>query len=123
MLGGDGNAYSLKALGRKTERDVALHQTTEEDKFDVMGKVVFTAVAAPEDARKDSRVMVESSAGGPRIDPSFDPGLKHIQDDEKLKIQATAYRNFLGHRVPNTFEKFCNDRLDNLLSLSLSLRV
>ena len=37
-----------------------------------MGKVVFTAAATPKDARKGNRVMVESSAGGPRIDPSFD---------------------------------------------------
>ena len=37
-----------------------------------MGKVVFTAVAAPKDAREGNRVVVESSAGGPRVDPSFD---------------------------------------------------
>ena len=72
VLSGIDDAYSLKALGRKTERDFTLHQTLEEDTFDVMGKVVFTAVAAPEDARKGNRVMVESSAGGPRVDPSFD---------------------------------------------------
>ena len=61
LLGGVGNAYYLKALGKKTERDFTLHQTPEEDTFDVMGKVVFTAVAAPEDARKGNRVMVESN--------------------------------------------------------------
>ena len=32
----------------------------------------MTAVAAPENAMKGNRVMVESSAGGPRVDPSFD---------------------------------------------------
>ena len=37
-----------------------------------MGKVVFTAVAASENARKGNQVMVETSAGGPRVDPSFD---------------------------------------------------
>ena len=72
LLGGVGNAYSLQALGRQAERDFALHQTPEEDTFDIMGKVVFTAVAAPEDAGKGNRVMVESSAGGPRVDPGFD---------------------------------------------------
>ena len=42
------------------------------DAFNVVGKVVFTAAATPKDARKGNRVMVESSAGGPRIYPSFD---------------------------------------------------
>ena len=72
LLGGVCNAYCLKALGRKTKRNVALHQTPKEDTFQFMGKVVFTTVAASEDARKGNRVMVELSAGGPRVDPSFD---------------------------------------------------
>ena len=72
LLGGADDAYSLKALGRETERDFTLNQTPKDDAFDVMGKVVFTAVAAPENARESNRVMVETSAGGPRVDPSFD---------------------------------------------------
>ena len=33
LLRGVGNAYSLKDLGRKTERVFAFHQTPEENKF------------------------------------------------------------------------------------------
>ena len=64
LLGGIDDAYSLKALGRKAESDFTLNQTPKENAFNVMGKVVFTAVAAPENAMKGNRVMVESSAGG-----------------------------------------------------------
>ena len=49
-----------------------LDQAPEDDAINVVGKVVFTAAATPKDARKGNRVVVESSAGGPRIYPSFD---------------------------------------------------
>ena len=72
LLGGADDAYSLKALGRETKRDFTLNQTPEDDALNVVGKVVFTAVAAPKNARESNRVMVETWAGGPRVDPSFD---------------------------------------------------
>ena len=72
LLSGIDDAYSLKALGRNAERDFTFDQAPEDDAFNVVGKVVFTAAAAPKDARKGNRVVVESSAGGPRVDPSFD---------------------------------------------------
>ena len=72
LLGGIDDAYSLKALGRRAERDFTFDQAPEDDAFNVVSKVVFTTVAAPKDARKGNRVVVESSAGGPRVDPSFD---------------------------------------------------
>ena len=71
LLGGVDDAYSLKALGGEPERDFTLYQTPEDDALNVVGKVVFTAIAARENARESNRVMVEPSAGGPRVDPSF----------------------------------------------------
>ena len=72
LLGGIDDAYSLKALGRNAERDFTFDQAPENGALDVVGKVVFTSIAAPKDAREGNRVVVESSAGGPRVDPSFD---------------------------------------------------
>ena len=72
LLGGVDDAYSLKALGRNAEGDFTFDQAPENGAFDVVGKVVFTSIAAPKDAREGNRVVVESSAGGPRVDPCFD---------------------------------------------------
>ena len=59
LLGGIDDAYSLKALGRRAERDFTFDQAPEDDAFNVVSKVVFTTVAAPKDARKGNRVVVE----------------------------------------------------------------
>ena len=47
LLGGVDDAYSLKALGGQPERDVTLYQTPEDDALNVVGKVIFAAVAVP----------------------------------------------------------------------------
>jgi len=37
-----------------------------------VSKVIFTTIATTKNARKGNFIMVESPAGSPRVDPSFD---------------------------------------------------
>ena len=135
LLGGVGNAYSLKALGREAERDFTLDQTPEENALHVMGKVVFTAVAASENARKGNQVMVESSAGGPRVDPGFDylkcfmfpkffesfEGTAKVERGTGVKLEREKLGNSIGAKILKVIRESMSKKIVSFGYVSLML--
>ena len=63
---------SFEGGAGRVERDFAFNQTPEKGTLQVVREVIFTTIATTKNAREGNRIMIESPAGSPVIDPWCD---------------------------------------------------